>query len=129
MDRYQSTILCHFIGLADSHITHPHLSQTFTIVVTVVEIAGFRVLMSVPRCRVEAGGWVCAAASSLPDCFEAGCLGVYEVRPRGCSCPLSSAAPVTVQCLVSSVCTSSVSLLTDDWIMVPICICNPGLKY
>ena len=36
MDRYQSTILCHFIGLADSHITHPHLSQTFTIVVTVV---------------------------------------------------------------------------------------------
>ena len=90
---------------------------------------GFRVLISVPGNRVEAGGWVCAAASSLPDCFEAGCLGVYEVRPRGCSCPLSSAAPVTVQCLVSSVCTSSVSLLTDDWIMVPICICNPGLKY
>ena len=55
MDRYQSTILCHFIGLADSHITHPHLSQTFTIVVTVVEIAGFRLLISVSGSRVEAG--------------------------------------------------------------------------
>ena len=34
MDRYQSTdssILCHFIGLADSHITHPHWSQVFTL--------------------------------------------------------------------------------------------------
>ena len=115
MDRYQSTILCHFIGLADSHITHPHLSQTFTIVVTVVE-NGIKGAYFSPW--EQSGGWVCAAASSLPDCFEAGCLGVYEVRPRGCSCPLSSAAPVTVQCLVSSVCTSSVSLLTDDWIMV-----------
>ena len=53
-------------------------------------------LVSASSLWVQSGGWVwvCAAASSLPDCFEAGCLGVYEVRPRGCSCPLSSA----VQC-------------------------------
>ena len=52
-----------------------------------------RDLVSVSSLWVQSGGWVwvCAAASSLPDCFEAGCLGVYEVRPRGCSCPLSSA--------------------------------------
>ena len=59
MDRYQSTILCHFIGLADSHITHPHLSQAFTIVVTVVETAGFRLIFIISYFRAweQSGGW------------------------------------------------------------------------
>ena len=88
MDRYQSTdssILCHFIGLADSHITGHKFSR--------FHCCRGRDLVSVYSLWVQLGGLVsvCAAASSLPDCFEAGCLGVYEVRPRGCSCPLSSA--------------------------------------